>query len=199
MACNSEEVGERPSVGRRPPGAVDCFDRLPVEVADRKLGVEPVPKDARLAKALDVFSRASDASDRLLLLWVRLVELEWWWYGGRTESVRSELGVVEESCAVSDEISLTGKFGGVAEVMESLTVTSLGSDMGESENRAGKDVQDFDGFRTASHSYWVIFKGPEKQDWRSTVVCQQHQRGASPQPTKSRDCSPRDHEDSGAT
>jgi hypothetical protein len=55
------------------------LDRLPDEVAERRLGVELVPREAKLAKALDVFSRASDASDRLLLLCVRLVELEWWW------------------------------------------------------------------------------------------------------------------------
>lgn len=56
----------------------DCFDRLPDDVAERRLGVEFVPREAKLARALDVFSRASEANDRLLLLGVRLVELEWW-------------------------------------------------------------------------------------------------------------------------
>lgn len=54
----------------------DCLDRLPEDVADRRLGVEFVPREAKLAKALDVFSLAREASERLLLLCVRLVELE---------------------------------------------------------------------------------------------------------------------------
>jgi hypothetical protein len=76
--CASGDVGERVRVGRVLPEELDCLDRLPDEV-ERRLGVELVPREAKLAKALEVFSRASDANDRLLLLWVRLVELEWWW------------------------------------------------------------------------------------------------------------------------
>ena len=47
---------------------VDCFDRLPEDVAERRLGVEVVPMEAKFAKAFDVFSLANDASERLLLL-----------------------------------------------------------------------------------------------------------------------------------
>jgi hypothetical protein len=37
-----------------------------------------VPIEAKLAKALDVFSLASEASDRRLLVVATLVELVWW-------------------------------------------------------------------------------------------------------------------------
>ena len=75
-ACSSCDVGERAVVAREAPADTNCLDRLPDDVAERRLGVELVPSEARLAKALDVFSRASDARDLLLLLCVRLVELE---------------------------------------------------------------------------------------------------------------------------
>lgn len=77
MAWISGEVGERGRLGRMPE-ETECLDKLPDEVADRRLGVELVPRAARLAKAFEVFSRAREARERLLLLWVRLVELEWW-------------------------------------------------------------------------------------------------------------------------
>ena len=54
---------------------VECLDRLPEDVAERRLGVEDVPIEAKFAKAFDVFSLANDASERLLLLRVMLVEL----------------------------------------------------------------------------------------------------------------------------
>lgn len=62
------------------------MERLPEEVADRRAGEEVVAIAVRLAKALEVFSLASDARERLLLVRVRLVELLWWWLGGRDTS-----------------------------------------------------------------------------------------------------------------
>jgi len=73
--CRSAgEVGDRGKLGRVEAVEEEYLERLPEEVAERKLGDEAVPMEAKLAKALDVFSRASDASERLLLLVVRLME-----------------------------------------------------------------------------------------------------------------------------
>jgi hypothetical protein len=72
----SGDVGDRGRFGRNPP-APDCFERLPEDVAERRLGVVLDLSEARLAKADDVFSRASDARERRLLLCVRLTEFEW--------------------------------------------------------------------------------------------------------------------------
>lgn len=47
---------------------MECLPKLPEEVADRRLGVDVVPIEAKLANAFEVFSRASEASERRLLL-----------------------------------------------------------------------------------------------------------------------------------
>lgn len=67
----------RDKLGRGRADEVEYLDRLPDEVAERRLGDEAVPKEAKLAKALEVFSRASDARERRLLLAVRLREPVW--------------------------------------------------------------------------------------------------------------------------
>lgn len=67
----------RDKLGRDKPVEVVYLDRLPDDVAERRLGDEAVPKEAKLAKALEVFSRASDARERRLLLAVRLREPVW--------------------------------------------------------------------------------------------------------------------------
>lgn len=72
------EVGVRERLGREPP-VEEYLDRLPEEVAERRLGDEVVPMEAKLAKALEVFSLANDANERRLLLLVRLTEPVWWW------------------------------------------------------------------------------------------------------------------------
>ena len=68
VVCNSEVVGERGRAGRGAPDDNDCLERLPEDVAERRLGEVPVPREAKLAKALEVFSRASEARERRLLL-----------------------------------------------------------------------------------------------------------------------------------
>lgn len=45
-----------------------CPERLPEEVVDLSVGDELDPMPARLARAVEVRSRASDANDLLLLL-----------------------------------------------------------------------------------------------------------------------------------
>lgn len=71
------DVGDRGKLGRTGPVAVDCLERLPDDVAERRPGVEVVPMEAKLAKALDVFSLAKAARERLLLFVERLMELLW--------------------------------------------------------------------------------------------------------------------------
>jgi hypothetical protein len=61
-------VGERGRFGRTEPVTTDFLPRLPEDVAERRLGVDVVPMEAKLAKALEVFSLASVASERRLLL-----------------------------------------------------------------------------------------------------------------------------------
>jgi hypothetical protein len=47
---------------------VEYLLKLPEDVAERRVGVDVVPMEARLAKAFDVFSRASEAKERRLRL-----------------------------------------------------------------------------------------------------------------------------------
>lgn len=44
----------------------ECFDRLPEETEERSEELELIPMEVRVARALDVFSRARRASDRRL-------------------------------------------------------------------------------------------------------------------------------------
>lgn len=72
-------MGVRERLGRADDAAEkDCLERLPDEVAERKVGPDVVAMEAKLARAFEVFSLAKDARDRLLLFKVRLVELLCW-------------------------------------------------------------------------------------------------------------------------
>lgn len=103
--CKSAgDVGERGRPGRTGPVEVDCLERLPDEVAERRLGVDVVPMEVKLAKALDVLSLAKEASERLLLLVARLVELLWWCCGVREATRLGEFEVEERYWEGSDRL-----------------------------------------------------------------------------------------------
>ena len=53
--------------------------RLVLEDTVRREGVEFVPMDARLARAVEVLSRANEANDLRLRLREMLAEAEWLW------------------------------------------------------------------------------------------------------------------------
>ena len=61
------------------------LERLLEDETVRREGLCEVPMEARLARAVDVLSRAKDANERRLRLRERLVEGEWAWVG-RVES-----------------------------------------------------------------------------------------------------------------
>jgi len=174
----SGDVGERGRLGRTEPVAVECLLRLPEDVAERRLGVDVVPMEARLAKAFDVFSRASEAKERRLRLWVILVELVWWWYGGRAETRVGGFEVEEGYWAVPDRVISAARLS-IGEVMDSSsTGASLGSGMKRTGNHAGKDVQDLDGIRNTSQTDWRV----DKQC--PTASGQKMRMGRNPPPTK---------------
>lgn len=70
------DVGDRGRLGLGEVELLACLERLPEDVALRKEGVEFVLMVVRFARAVDVFSRAREASDRRLRLWETLLEEE---------------------------------------------------------------------------------------------------------------------------